>query len=463
MRIKMFLVSFFAAVTSAAASAADELPKTCGDAGDELCVDDDEDGFFVNAKEKGEKDCDDDEVTVYPAARLVIGDGLDNDCNNTNDDVERVEAVTAAGDGDAEAPKAIAFDAIIGSCLNEGDYASEAGKFVWAWVDGKGYTCTVPKGWGYSRTAGVQTPADLRSARAASAASRKADAAKATADTALAILKGNDENEGLVAIVGGIARTVYGVDRDGDGRTELPGLIDSLDGLQEELYGVDTDGDGRVDVKGMKAELTELRGQMVGLRTWAFGADGTADDKGGIDGEVKDLKDAGTPIFGIVPGVTVLSGRPQFEYDGGPMIRGSTGTGFTVGVVGGLGWSGHQLYGEVAFGQGSRASGNGKLPMTLGYFAVGHEWIGANGALGPELVITGSAIGNPMTPVVSSWGMGGGLKGELFLTPPTANWRVGLALRADVVAESFGTNDDWDTGAGFVGSAGLEFVRGPTR
>jgi hypothetical protein len=254
-------------------------------------VDSDGDGYFVEnsptsdaEKVPAEKlDCDDSNVLAHPGAPELLGDGVDfakgdNNCDGVDDDVAK-EAYIARltekyPEGEARDAKAAAWEVAITNCVDAdtteevdgavwvigasgsnlcqvlNDEGVRSSRYVYLWPEGE--LMNAPTTAGYRRNAGA-------SARAAKAA----EGAQADATQALIVLNGNADSPGLVYRVGRVEDVIYGIDVDGDGRTDGPtdrkGLLSEVTGLKAEVYyGVDLTGDGIVDRKAVLTRLDEL-------------------------------------------------------------------------------------------------------------------------------------------------------------------------------------------------------------
>jgi hypothetical protein len=180
------MTSILLALVAPSAFAAD---IECVDANgaDAACEDNDSDGSPANAADDAQKDCDDANADVHPGADVIIGDGVANRCDGTDDDTERAQAVDAVGGPESAKGKWLAAN--IDGCLDDPHFPDA----VWRRlvVDGKvlGYSCTKPDGsllddhyaWS-NRDAALVSPEDEAQNRRAR---RVADQASAKADEAL--------------------------------------------------------------------------------------------------------------------------------------------------------------------------------------------------------------------------------------------------------------------------------------
>jgi hypothetical protein len=443
---------FLAGLAATAAFAADvELPSTCGDAGTELCVDADSDGFYANAKESAAKDCQDDleenqfAGIIHPGAPIAIGDadadgsGGDSNCDGTDDDAELEEALQAAAKladpKDENSPKAQAaaekLADLIGECVNDGDYAGEAGPFVWSMENGR-YGChNLPEGWGYSRSTGVQSRADRAALGAAQAAQKSAAAVQAELGHPAI-----PASEGVPA-------------------QPATGLYAALASVEQAM--LDADAATRAELEAAKTEIlkkiTDLEARLTG-----FGNRLTRAEAG-----IRNLRGTGVVLEGGLYG-GVVAGRPLYEYEGGPQVRSGVAAVGQITATIGSAWPGHLLYLDLGFAPfGSEKQGSERLPYTLGSAAFGHQWVKGSLAVGPQLVAVTGGMGNPMTPTVSEWGGGAGLKLSLLFPLENRNVRVGFHCGLNGIVESFGTNDVWDAGPGLYATCGLAGGYGPQR
>lgn len=443
------------ALTGNLALAAD-LPSTCGANGDELCVDEDKDGSFGNAKDN--EDCDDTDARVYPKARLVLGDGKDSDCNGTDDDAERDEAIAAAREiaakkadpKDPASPKAVAaadavekrFTTELDSCLEGTGFVNDADVGVWGWptASAKVPTCIdMREGLTYERGGvGYVTPADRRALGAARTASTKADTLAARLGTP------------------GTPAVPATADTPAIEAVAPTGLYLELAEIEAAMVAADTET--RAQLAAAKTALEERIGKaessIVSLKS----------RMGAVEGRLEVEESSGIVLEGGLSGF-VLAGRGLYEYEDGPMVRSGTAAGAVGSVTIGSAWFGHVLYLDLGFGQGSEASGDVELPVTVGSAAFGHQWVVGDGsfAVGPQLLLVGEAMGNPLDSTVSGWGGGGGVKFSYLLPLDSGNTRVGIHCGVNGVVESFGTNDVWDTGPAFYGTCGIAGGRGPLR
>lgn len=482
-----------------AAPAFATTPIVCGTAAAPVgCTDTDKDGAPTNAVDVSKNDCDDADARVYPGARLVLFDGKDTDCNGTDDDAEKAEAVTAARDvaakradkADPTSAKAVAAaDAAAESFINELDRCEQGGGFVndadggvWGW---DGPTAKIPNcfdaGFGitYERGkngVGYITPADRRAlgtARKAQAdattALETATAAQADASEALVILRGENDSDGLVVMVGDIAHTVYGIDEDGDGYAETPGVIDAVLGLENSVYGIDVDGDGKTDKPGVLDRLKGVETGLETLRLTVIGKDGT----GGLKKNVADLEasdkaqnvrigdlEASRPIVRVGVDAFVWGGVALYEYEGGPSPRSGTIGGLGASFEGGstVGRNGNGYIGAtITAGAGGTSSfdktvGGGALVTGLFY----QRMVGDFG-IGPVAFLGMNATGNFLAPTVSGIGGGGGLKASYSL--PSASRTTCSSVDGTVggLVENYGSNGAYfDGGAAYV-SLGVSY------
>ncbi len=278
-------------------------------------VDADGDGYFVESspvddteKVPAEKtDCDDDNILSHPgASELLAADDVDNNCDGV-DDATAKEAYLArlterVPEGEKRDAAVAAWEAAIGGCI-DATYTDEVDGAVWRIGKPMATVCAVLNEDGTVNTAYawdgkaaemMNRPTSV-AYRRAGAASKAAAGAASRADEALLILRGDDDNRGLIATVGDLTLTVYGVDVDGNGRTDDAGdklgLVDAVSGLRTEMYyGVDTNGDSIVDRKAVLGRLDALEADSSVYRRALFGADGLDDNKGGLDGDVASLQ-----------------------------------------------------------------------------------------------------------------------------------------------------------------------------
>lgn len=453
----MSILLSLALLGTTAAFAAD-LPSTCGANGDELCVDEDKDGNYANATEN--EDCLDTNARVYHGARIVIGDGADNDCNGTDDDAEREEAIAAAREiaakradpKDQASPKAVAaadaieksFNAELDRCLTGGGFVNEDSAGVWGWEkpSSKVPTCIeMGDGLDYqrgSRGVGYITPADRAALGAARSASTKADA--------LAEQLGHPGSPAVPATAD--APAVEAV--------PATGLYLELAELEAAMVAADAETREQLAAakKALEGRIATTESSIVSLRS----------RMGAVEGRL-DIEESTGIVLEATLGGFVLAGRGLYEYEDGPMVRSGTAAGAAGSVTIGSAWFGHLLYLDLGFGQGSEESGKVELPVTVGSAAFGHQWVVGDGsfAVGPQLLLIGEAMGNPLDATVSGWGGGGGLKLSYLVPLDNGNTRLGVNCGLNAVVESFGTNDAWDTGPAFYGTCGVSAGRGPLR
>ncbi len=445
-----------------AAFAAD-LPSTCGTSGTDLCVDVDVDGFFTEpgaSTTPAEADCDDADARVYPKARLVLGDAKDSDCNGTGDDDERDEAIAAAREiaakkadpKDVASPKAVAaadaveetFGAELDRCLTGGGFVNDDSVGVWGWdkPSSKVPTCIeLGDGLTYQRGrngVGYITPADRAALGVARSATAKADALAATLGTP------------------GTSAVPATADTPAIEAVAPTGLYLELAELEAAM--VAADAETRAQLAAAKTALEERIGKaessIVSLKS----------RMGAVEGRLEVEESSGIVLEGGLSGF-VLAGRGLYEYENGPMVRSGTAGGVVGSVTIGSAWFGHVLYLDLGFGQGSEASGDVELPVTVGSAAFGHQWVVGDGslAIGPQLLLVGEAMGNPLDSTVSGWGGGAGMKFSYLIPLENGNTRVGIHCGVTGVVERFGTNDVWDTGPAFYGTCGIAGGRGPLR
>lgn len=441
----MSILLALALMGTTAAFAAD-LPSTCGDAGDELCVDADKDGSYANAKEGKDQDCEDDASTnwfaahIFPGAPVALGDLADTNCDGSDDAKELEEALTAAGGADS--PKGKALQGTINLCVDDVHEASD-GEFVWS--SAKGGDCKFAPGyerWDFDRASGV-----IPRAVVVEASRRRAG------DAALREQLGTP---GTPAV----PKT--------DTTPEVPAVPATgfyLELAELEAAMAKADGETKAELAAAKAALEKRIGEAEASIVAVKGRVSALERSDSVQNDRLDVVETtGLILEGGVSGF-VLAGRGLYEYKDGPMVRSGTGAGALGQVTIGQAWFGHVLYLDLGFGQGSEASGNASLPVTLGSAAFGHQWVVGDGSLavGPQLLLVGAALGNPLDSTVSGWGAGGGVKLSYVLPLASPNVRVGIHCGVNGVAESFGTNDVWDTGAAFYGTCGLAGGYGPLR
>ncbi|OGL95846.1 hypothetical protein A2348_00340 [Candidatus Uhrbacteria bacterium RIFOXYB12_FULL_58_10] len=459
-----------------AATPAAALPSTCGASGTDQCVDADGDGHYTNPATTSPVtpvDCDDTKSWVFPNARPTLRDGADSDCDGTDDDAEedaaiaaaRLAAATKADKADPASPKAEAAAELveeqllvqIDRCAEGGWWGNEEAKGMWGWKSTS--APAKPTCFGFDEEeflfeagangVGLISRADRRALARASAAEARANEAFRLAEITGTILVGDDSHEGLVATVDGIEKTVYGIDTDGDGRTDRGGLARDTKDLKGRMYGFDTDGDGRVDTQGVVDRVNTLD-------LWAFGADGKADGEGGVDGDVEVLKSRVThhgrrldalekdgALFLVKPGFGLVFGENLYEADNETVVRAGNGVVGSLAIAGGIAWDGrHMLYAEVGGGQGKR----GDLPYSLGTGAVGYTYRFDGGfTLGGRGVVMAGSTGNPLDADVSGWGLGGGAALGYLAEMPNRNL-LGVEGVVDVVGSNYGTNHDYFNG-----------------
>lgn len=441
----MFILIALVGTTLAAAPAAPILPSTCGADGATLCVNLDGDKFYANAKLAEQQDCVDDPATnwlaarIFPGAPVIIGDGaaVDSNCDATvggrNEGEERAAVEAAAKGGWSALEKSLDL------CV-ESDREIADGDFVWAYKRGVGYTCVFKPesgydGWSYDRESGVKDRSVVVEARRRIAGDR---ASVASARESL----GHPS-----------APAVF----EADGVTVRFAAIPAPEGsLWAELEATraaaaKATGDARVSlearIEGLEAVVT------VGVLT------DTRQDRElrVLQKDVGDLKTS-RPIIRIGGAGFVWGGAPLDEYEDGPRVRSGTiaglaatltlgvnvgqyGAGFVgVDILGGAG--GTESYGEIV--------GGGLASAGIFY----QRWMGDIG-IGPVVLVGVNATSNVLDPMGSGGGGGFGVKGSFAMSSANAATCATVDTTLAVVAENYGTNDEWFTRPAVVFSIGV--------
>jgi hypothetical protein len=313
--------------------------------------------------------------------------------------------------------------ALVDECLAEGGFAEEVDGFVWGPIGHGRWGCipTDPAkayGFGWSRSLGVQTRADQANA------------------------------SGLAKVRSQIVDLVVKI-QGSDGTWAW----DKADeGVEKRLAKANSDlGDRVTKVEQGLEDVTEnVRAQGTRLT---------------VIETAQDAYDMSGPEFKIESIVGLITGRPNYEFSGGPLVRADHGSFNGLALTIGQAWSGAEVYATFAGGQGSRASDGGDMGHTLGLVAVGIGKVGTHASIALEGVGELSAMSDEtlFVPAVSSSGLGGGAKLEVFLTSPASKWRVGVTGSAAVIAEQYGTNNSFHQGTAGIFTGGLTVARAPVR